>query len=156
MNQMTVEDLFREVRRVFIVAAAGAVLGLLAVFLLHTAGIAVTPPLFSVRAWGILTLILSVLFGVALPILMRTYYHEYRFRKRKADHSSYRKLQINLVIVSTLGAYVALVAYLFSVPKLHLGASVIAGIYGVYSSIPSKGKHKADMNYYGLTENSEA
>ena len=152
MNQMTVEDLFREVRRVFIVAAAGAVLGLLAVFLLHT----VTPPLFSVRAWGILTLILSVLFGVALPILMRTYYHEYRFRKRKADHSSYRKLQINLVIVSTLGAYVALVAYLFSVPKLHLGASVIAGIYGVYSSIPSKGKHKADMNYYGLTENSEA
>ena len=133
-----------------LVGFATAFLGL--VYLAHYQRITVTPPLFSIWTWGVILLVLTVFFGVALPILMRTLFHSKAVKNKKVEFSHYERLQINLIVVSMIGAYTACLAYLFLVPKFHLYASIIAGLYGIYAAIPARRKISADLSYYSLKD----
>jgi hypothetical protein len=135
----------------------GVLVGIAAVFFavvyyIYYRKIAVTAPLFSIWVWGVILLVLTVLFSVALPILMRTLFHSRSVRNKKAEFFQYERLQTNLIIVHLIGAYTACLACLFLVPKFHLYASVVAGLYGIYAAIPNRKKISADLKYYGLEE----
>ncbi|MCK5007745.1 MAG: hypothetical protein KAR73_10175 [Spirochaetales bacterium] len=147
-----VEALLKKLTVLFgiLVGFATAFLGL--VYLAHFKKITVTPPLFSIWTWGVILLVLTVFFGVALPILMRTLFHSKAVKNKKVEFSHYERLQINLIVVSMIGAYTACLAYLFLVPKFHLYASIIAGLYGIYAAIPARRKISADLSYYSLKD----
>ena len=144
--------LFKELRRVFVVTTGLAAALFFLAYLLQTGDTFPSVPFFSERVWGIVCLVLSALCGIALPILMRTLYHERVHRKGKVSQANYRLLQLRIVVISLCAAYVAAVAYLFGTSRFHLGASVLAALYGVYGAIPYRKKVRADMKYYGLLE----
>jgi len=119
---------------------------------MHQMGIRVMLPFGSPRLWGITVLILSVLCGAALPILMRSAFQTRAAGARSVGIEEYASLQVRLIVISMIAALPACVAYLFVLPKLYLYGSVLAGLYGIYSSIPSRRKINAELRYYGLGE----
>ena len=144
--------LLKKMRLVFCILCGAETLFFIFIFFLHRQEISVTPPFLSLWTWGFVLLVLSVTFGVALPILMRTLFHSQAARDKKVEFWRYEMLQLSLIIISLLGAFFACFAYLFLVPEFHLGASVLAGLYGIYSAIPNRRKITAELNYYGLKD----
>jgi hypothetical protein len=135
----------------------GALVGIAVVFFavvyyIYYQKITVTPPIFSIWVWGVILLVVTVFFSVALPILMRTLFHSQAVKNKKVEFDQYKRLQVNLIIVHLLGAYTACLACLFLVPRFHLYASVIVGLYGIYAAIPNRKKISADLKYYNLEE----
>ena len=144
--------LLKKMRLAFSILCGVETLFFIFIFFLHRQEISVTPPFWSPWTWGVVLMVLSVIFGVALPILMRTLFHSQAARDKKVEFWRYERLQLNLIIISLMGAFFACFAYLFLVPEFHLGASVLAGLYGIYSAIPTRRKITAELNYYGLKD----
>ncbi len=119
-------------------------------YLLHKMNITIQAPFDGLRAWGIFLLLLSVIFGVALPILLRTLFNKRAVEEKHVELVLFVAHQKRLVIISISAAYIAGIAYLLMVPNLYLYGSVLAGLYGIYSAIPSERKLKGELRYYGL------
>lgn len=112
--------------------------------------ISVSPPFGSLFFWGLSLFLLSVITGIALPILMRTLFHSRAFKEKNAHFTDYTILQQRIMIISLASTLPANCAYLFLIPNLYLYGSVIAALYGIYSSIPSGKKIAGELKYYGL------
>jgi len=112
--------------------------------------LSVKPPFGSLMVWGLFLFIISVVAGIALPILLRTLFHSRAHKEKKAQFPGYAVLQERIMVISLLSAIPANIAYLYLVPKLYLYGSVIAALYGIYSSLPSKKKITGELKYYGL------
>ena len=149
MNE-DVAEFVRTLNRLFwvLIVLAVAFLGL--GYLLHRMNITIPPPFGSLRAWGIILLVLSVLLGVALPILLRTLFNKRAVDRKHVDLNVFVDHQKRLVVISISAAYVAGIAYLLMVPNLYLYGSVLAGLYGIYSAIPSERKLAGELRFYGL------
>jgi hypothetical protein len=119
-------------------------------YVLHRMAITIQAPFGSLRAWGILLLVVSVLLGVAIPVLFRTMFNKRAVDARHVNLADFVAHQRRLVVVSISAAYVAGIAYLLLVPNLYLYGSVLAGLYGIYSAIPSERKLKGELRFYGL------
>jgi len=146
-----VGNLLKKIRIIFrIMIGIAIVFFIMNIFIHYLLKISVVPPFGSLFSWGLGLFIVSVITGVALPILMRTFFHSRAYRKKNAHFADYIVLQKRIMIVSLLSAIPANCAYLFLVPKLYLYGSVIAGLYGIYSSIPSEKKIAGELKYYGL------
>jgi hypothetical protein len=146
------EKLIRRLTWIFGAAITPVLLFFALDVIIHQRAIQIPLPFGTPRLWGILVLILSVLCGIALPILMRAGFQTRAARTGSVDLENYTALQIRLIVVSMAAALLACVAYLFVLPKLYLYGSVLAGLYGIYSVIPSNRKINADLRYYGLQE----
>ena len=149
MNE-DVANLSRSLNRLFwvLTVLAVAILGL--GYLLHSMTITIQAPFGGLRAWGIFLLVLSVLLGVALPVLLRTMFNKRAVDRKHVDLTAFVAHQKRLVVISISAAYVACIAYLFLVPNLYLYGSVLAGLYGIYSAIPSERKLAGELRFYGL------
>jgi hypothetical protein len=113
--------------------------------------VAISPPFGQFRVWGILLLIVSV--GVTLPILLRTLFNRRAVEVKQVALVDFVAHQQRLVVVSISAAYVTGVAYLLLVPNLYLYGSVLAGLYGIYSAIPSERKLKGSFASTGWGTN---
>ncbi len=142
--------LIRRLYWIFGVAITPVVLFFVADVVIHQTGIQVTLPFGTPRLWGIAVLILSVLCGAALPILMRAGFQTRAAGTQSVGIEEYMSLQMRLIVLSMIAALLACVAYLFLLPKLYLYGSVLAGLYGIYSAIPTRRKINAELRYYGL------
>lgn len=119
-------------------------------YLLHRMNVTIPPPFGGLRTWGIFLLVLSVLLGVALPILLRTLFNKRAVDAKHVDLNVFVDHQKRLVVISISAAYAAGIAYLLMVPNLYLYGSVLAGLYGIYSAIPSERKLAGELRFYGL------
>jgi len=119
---------------------------------LHELGTVVKVPFGTLRGWGIALLILAVACGVALPILLRAQFQTRAARLRRVTLVQYEALQIRIMLLAWAAALAADLAYLFPVPPVYLYGSVLAGLYGIYSIIPSQRKITAELRYYGLEQ----
>ncbi len=148
--EQDVAKLIRSLNRLFwvLTVLAVAVLGLS--YLLHQMNITIPPPFGGLRAWGIFLLLLSVILGIALPVLLRTLFNKRAVDAKHVQWAVFVAHQQRLVVVAISAAYVAGIAYLFLVPNLYLYGSVLAGLYGIYSAIPSERKLAGEMRFYGL------
>ena len=151
MNQK-LADVLRKLNKLFWVLTflAVAVLGL--GYLLHRMNVPISPPFGELRGWGIFLLIVSVVLGIALPILLRTLFNRNAVRAKKVGLAAFVDQQKRLVVIPISAAYIAGVAYLLLVPNLYLYGSVLAGLYGIYSAIPSERKLKGELKFYGVAE----
>jgi predicted secreted protein len=145
-----ISKLTRKLNRMFWVLTILAVAFLGLGYLLHRMEIPISPPFGGLRAWGIFLLLLSVILGVALPVLLRTLFNKKAVDAKHADLAAFVAHQKRLVIISISAAYIAGIAYLLMVPNLYLYGSVLAGLYGIYSAIPSERKLKGELRFYGL------
>jgi len=149
MNQ-DVLQIGRSLNRLFWVLTVVAVAFLGVGFLLHKMTITIQAPFGSLRAWGIFLLVLSVILGVALPILIRTMFNKRAVDAKRVSLAAFVAHQKRVVVVSVSAAYTAGIAYLLMLPNLYLYGSVLAGLYGIYSAIPSERKLKGELRFYGL------
>jgi predicted secreted protein len=149
MNQ-ELTGLVRKLNSLFWILTFLAVAFLGLGYLLHRMAVPISPPFGQLRAWGILLLILSVILGVALPILLRTLFNRTAVQAKRVGMAAFTDHQRRLVVISISAAYMAGVAYLLLVPNLYLYGSVLAGLYGIYSAIPSERKLKGEMRFYGV------
>jgi hypothetical protein len=147
MNQ-EFRDLVRKLNSLFWILTFLAVAFLGLGYLLHKMNVPISSPWGELRGWGILLLIVSVILGVALPILLRTMFNKRAVNAKHVELVDYVSHQRRLVVISISAAYVAGVAYLLLVPNLYLYGSVLAGLYGIYSAIPSERKLKGEMRFY--------
>ncbi len=147
MNNET-RTVLQRLKGVFAVCAVLDSAVFILIFLLHRYGI--TSSMYTGNLWilGIILLVLTTAFCVAIPILARSIYVSRTLKERRFSLEGYIRIQIRLVFLSLGGALFAALAYLFLVPKLHLYASMIAALYGVYSAIPSKKKIQGEINYF--------
>jgi hypothetical protein len=149
MNEQ-VSALARRLNRLFWALTLPAVALLGIVFAAHRLGVWIDPPFGTLRGWGIVLLVLSVVFGVALPILIRTLFNKRAVERKRVEMIAFTDYQRRLVVISIAAAYIAGIAYLLAVPKLYLYGSVLAGLYGIYSAIPSERKLAGELRFYGL------
>ena len=149
MNE-DIAKLARTLNRLFWVLTVLAVAFLGFGYLLHRMTITIQAPFGGLRAWGIILLVLSVLLGVALPVLIRTLFNKRAVDAKHVELADFVSHQKRLVVVSISAAYAAGIAYLFLVPNLYLYGSVLAGLYGIYSAIPSERKLNGELRFYGL------
>lgn len=102
---------------------------------------------------GWLLFILTALFGIALPILMRTLFRYKVVKHKKADINSFFQFEKKTLYIALTSAYVATIAYIFLVPKLHLYGSVLVALYAISVTYPEKRKILIDMKCFGLDLN---
>ena len=142
--------LIRKLNLLFWGLTLPAALFLGAAYLLHRMEITVPPPAGPLRAWGIGLLVAAVALGVAIPIVLRTLFNRAALQAGSVQPGEFAAHQKRLVAVAVSSAYVAGIGYLLLVPPLYLYGSVLAGLYGIYSAIPSERKLKAEMKFYGV------
>ena len=106
----------------------------------------------SIRIWGISLFIFSVTFGVALPVLLRTFFHGKYIKHKMVDYSEYVLYQRNMIVVCSIAVVSASVAYLLVLSPLYMYGSILAALYGVYSVMPFKEKIEGELKMYKLEE----
>ena len=81
--------------------------------------------------------ILSAIFGIAVPVLLRTLFAH---KNREATHTSESEwflFERNLIRVALITPYVSLVGYYFDVPRFYMSGSFLFTLYAVYYFFPS-------------------
>jgi hypothetical protein len=142
--------LTRELNILFWTLTLLAVGFLAVVYLVHKMSVTVSPPFGALRAWGIVLLVVSAILGVALPILLRTLFNKRAVDAKYIELADFVAHQKRLVAISISACYVAGLAYLLVVANLYLYGSVLCGLYGIYSAIPSERKLQGELRFYGL------
>ena len=102
---------------------------------------------------GWLLFVLTALFGIALPILMRSLFRYKVIKYRKVDINSFFQFEKRTLFITLTSAYVANIAYIFLVPKLHLYGSVLMALYVISVLYPKERKILIDTKCFGLDLN---
>ena len=144
--------LVKRLTRIFSILASVAVVLFGVDFLLYVLKVPIVLPGIPIGVLGLVFLMISVFFGVALPILMRTLFQTRAAKRKRVGLGEMESFQVKLVVIPLIAAYSADLACLFIVPNIHLYGSVLCALYGIYSAIPVRRKILADLNYYGLKE----
>jgi len=121
-------------------------------FLLFILKIPIVLPGIPIGLLGLVFLMVSVVFGVALPILIRTLFQTRAAKRKRVGFMEMESFEVKLVVIPFIAAYSADLACLFIVPDVHLYGSVACALYGIYSAIPVRRKILGDLNYYGLKD----
>lgn len=104
----------------------------------------------DIRIIGILLLVLSVTFGVALPVFFRTVFHSKYVKHKSVSISEYLSYQRGIITVCSTAVISASISYLFIVSPLYMYGSILAALYGVYSAIPFNEKIMKELKIYKL------
>ena len=144
--------LIKRLRKIFWILASVAAALFGVDFLLFMLKISIVFPGIPIGVLGLVLLMLSVFFGVAFPILIRTLFQTRAAKRKQVGFREMESFQVKLVVIPFIAAYAADMACLFIVPDVHLYGSVLCALYGIYSALPVRRKILADLNYYGLKE----
>jgi hypothetical protein len=82
--------------------------------------------------------ILSVAFAVALPIFYRSCFAHRRRHCLSVSEKDLFSLEGNSIFLVMVTPYLALLAYLFELPRFHQCGTILMALYAVYYFYPSK------------------
>ena len=99
---------------------------------------------------GWLLFVLTALFGIALPILMRSLFRYKVIKYKKVNINLFFQFKKRTLFIALTSAYVANIAYIFLVPKLHLYGSVLIALYAISVTYPKEREILIDMKCFGL------
>lgn len=102
---------------------------------------------------GWLLFVLTALFGIALPILMRNLFRYRVVKHGGVDLESFFHYEKRALLTALTSAYIANIAYILLVPKLHLYGSVLIALYAISVVYPKRRKIFIDMKCFGLDLN---
>ena len=96
------------------------------------------------RSWQPVTgpalFILSIVFAVALPLLMRTLFVQRHHREKGIPENVLLRFERRTMLLALVAPYLTLAAFVLEIPRFHLGGAILAGLYAVYYFYPSR-KH---------------
>ncbi|MGD8386269.1 MAG: hypothetical protein PVG49_03975 [Desulfobacteraceae bacterium] len=82
--------------------------------------------------------VLSVFFGVGLPIFYRSFFaHKVRDEK-SVPENEWLKFERRLIQISLVTPYLILPAYLFQLPRFYFTGTVLMALYAAYYFYPSR------------------
>jgi Na+/H+-translocating membrane pyrophosphatase len=104
----------------------------------------------TLTVWGLSLCILAVLSGVISSNLIRIIFQMYANKKKHIVMEEFLFLQNSVIITPLAASFITDVAFLLQVPQPYLYTILLAGLYGIYCSRPSKRKLALELRYYGL------
>ena len=127
-----------QLKKYYIALLAPAVAGFIVIFFLKGLGSMDTG---AFKSWqpiaGPSLFILSIVFAVALPLLMRTLFVNKHHQEKGIPENLLLKFERNTMSIALVAPYIALAAFFLEIPRFHLGGSILAGLYAVYYFYPS-------------------
>ncbi|MDC7125798.1 MAG: hypothetical protein PQJ46_09530, partial [Spirochaetales bacterium] len=114
----------KKLKKLFIVYLAIAVLLFAFDIVFHKFCAPVTPLFFSLKLWGYFLFVISLITGVAVPILLRTNFHKHASITGIATLEGYLRLQKLLLFSAFISTLAADIAYFFPVNSVYLYVSV--------------------------------
>lgn len=82
--------------------------------------------------------ILSLVFAIALPILIRTLFASSQRNSKQVQAEDFLVFERRLIRTALVAPYLSLVAYLYRFPEFYLAGSFLAALYAVYYFFPSE------------------
>ncbi|MCD6397878.1 MAG: hypothetical protein J7L71_10090 [Spirochaetaceae bacterium] len=149
MPDYSIKDILSNLWKKFWISMSLPILLFIGVVILQKLEIRIIPP-GSIRIWGILLFVLAAAFGVALPILQRTSFHDKFLKDNNVNIAEYIEYQKRLFILCSIAVVPASFAYMFIVSPLYMYGSVLAALYGIYSTLPFKDKITKELRMYKI------
>ena len=127
-----------ELRRTYIVILIPAIVGFIFLFVAKTSHLISFGPFKFQEFLGPALFIASVIFAIALPILLRTLFaHKVRHQKSVSE-TDLLKFERTFLYVALLTPYVTFIAYFFELPRFYCAGTVLMALYAVYYYYPSE------------------
>lgn len=127
-----------ELRRTYIVILIPAIVGFVFLFVAKTFHLITLGPFRFQQFLGPALFIASVIFAIALPVLLRTLFaHKVRNEKGVSEIALF-KFERTFLYVALLTPYITLIAYFFEVPRFYCAGTVLMALYAVYYYYPSE------------------
>ncbi len=155
MPSYSIEDVLSNLWKKFWISMSLPILFFAGVVILQILEIRIIPP-GNIRIWGILLFVLAAAFGAAIPVLQRTLFHDKFLKDNIVNISKYIKYQKKLFILCSVAVIPASFAYMFIVSPLYMYGSVLAALYGIYSTLPFKDKITKELRIYKIEEQIES
>ncbi len=128
----------RKLKRTYFTLLAPAVFGLMVIRLGNGYNLFAIGEMQNSQVIAPLVFILSVIFAVALPVLLRSLFaHRIRHQKNTSE-SDLIKFERSLIYMISVAPYLALIACLFELPLFYIAGTILVSLYGVYYYYPSK------------------
>ena len=115
-----------------------AILGLIFIYLAKTLELFTIIQVESLKFLAPFIFVASVAFAVALPIFFRTLFVHRRREEKSVSERDLIKFERTLIYISLVTPYLILPAYLFEIPGLYFGGTVLMALYAVYYYYPSE------------------
>ncbi len=151
MPENSIKAVINNLWKFFWISMSLPILFFIGIVILQKLEIRIIPP-GNIRAWGILLFVLSAAFGAALPVLLRTSFHDKFLKDKNVNISEYIVYQKKLFILCSIAVIPASFAYMFIVSPLYMYGSVLAALYGIYSTLPFKDKIFRELRMYKIED----
>jgi hypothetical protein len=143
--------IYKKIKDLFFISLTSIVLVLFLIILMHLLKARMRLPVRLIDFWGIVLTTLSVISGIAAPILLRIVFQVRTLKtKKQVGMELFINLQKVLILIPLFASFCANLAYLFLLPRQYLYTTILAALYGIYSCRPSKQKLAIELRYYGL------
>lgn len=127
-----------ELRRTYIVILIPAIVGFIFLFAAKTAHLINFGPWKFNQFLGPALFIASIIFAIALPILLRTLFAHKVRNEKSVSEAELLKFERTFLYVALLTPYITLIAYFFEVPRFYCAGTVLMALYVVYYYYPSE------------------
>jgi hypothetical protein len=140
--------MIHDLKRLYFTLLLPAVAGFIAVFVLQH---------FNIVEWDrpqlpstihLIIFIGSVGMAVALPILYRTLFASKMRRQTHTEEAIWLKFERNLLYISMVTPYIALIAQILQLPRFHLAGTIVMALYAVYYYYPSNRRIEFDRRVF--------
>ncbi|NIA23878.1 MAG: hypothetical protein GWP03_06970 [Proteobacteria bacterium] len=144
------KDIIKRLRTTYFIMVIPIFLLIFTIFALHKYKILIAFNSKYIGYIGLFLFVLSATFGIALPILMRNLFRYKAIKKGDIDISLFFNFENKTLFITLISGYIANIAYILLVPKLHLYGSIIIALYAIYVSYPEKKKIIVDLKTFGM------
>ena len=127
-----------ELRKTYFTLLVPAILGLVFIYLAKTLELFSIIQVEFLKFLAPFIFVASVAFAVALPIFFRTLFAHRRRDEKSVSELDLIKFERTLIYISLVTPYLILPAYLFEIPGLYFGGTVLMALYAVYYYYPSE------------------
>ena len=127
-----------QLKRLYFSLLVPAILGFIAAYLVKTFLEVDVAAVKSSQLTAPLLFILAFTFGVALPILWRTFFVRRNHDQKETKETDLLKFEQRTLYIALVAPYICLVAFFLEISRFHFYGTVLAGLYAVYYFYPSR------------------
>ena len=128
----------RDITKTYFLLLIPAVLGVVFVHIAKSYHLFSLSPIRFLHIVSPLIFILSVVFAMALPIFLRTVFSHKVRHQQSVSEAEWIRFERQFLYIALITPYLALLAYLFNLPKFHFAGTVLMALYAIYYYYPSK------------------
>lgn len=127
-----------KLKKTYLALLIPAIVAIVLAFGLRQTGLILLEPNIPTAFIAPFVFVLSVVFAIALPILIRSLFAHTLRRRKSVSEAVLFRFERKLIFVSLLTPYLILPAYLLNFSDFHLIGTALMALYAVYYFYPSK------------------